>query len=153
MVTMPPEVVRMRASSTVFVKASSLVNRDLGAMSDGRPGRSAEYLAAAVSEAQSLLLNARRGRSSLRRWGFRCGKERRGRSVLHRERERERSQWGLTIEATACQLSGRQSNGCKSRLEKESEMGVVEAGRRTRLISSPALSLCVCLSLVSAACT
>lgn len=29
MVTMPPEVVRMRASSTVFVKASSLVKRDL----------------------------------------------------------------------------------------------------------------------------
>lgn len=28
MVTMPPEVVRMRASSTVFVKASSLVKRD-----------------------------------------------------------------------------------------------------------------------------
>lgn len=32
MVTMPPLVVRMRASSTVLVKASSLVNRDLGAM-------------------------------------------------------------------------------------------------------------------------
>lgn len=29
MVTMPPDVVRMRASSTVFVKASSLVKRDL----------------------------------------------------------------------------------------------------------------------------
>lgn len=29
MVTMPPDVVLMRASSTVFVKASSLVNRDL----------------------------------------------------------------------------------------------------------------------------
>jgi hypothetical protein len=29
-VTMPPEVVRTRASSTVFVKASSRVNRDLG---------------------------------------------------------------------------------------------------------------------------
>ena len=32
MVTMPPEVVRTRASSTVFVKASSLVNRDLTGM-------------------------------------------------------------------------------------------------------------------------
>ena len=32
MVTTPPEVVLMRASSTVFVKASSLVNLDLGAM-------------------------------------------------------------------------------------------------------------------------
>lgn len=32
MVTMPPEVVRMRASSTVFVNASSRVNRDLGGM-------------------------------------------------------------------------------------------------------------------------
>ena len=31
-VTIPPDVVRMRASSTVFVKASSLVNRDLGGM-------------------------------------------------------------------------------------------------------------------------
>jgi hypothetical protein len=30
MVTMPPEVVLMRASSTVFVKASSLVNLDFG---------------------------------------------------------------------------------------------------------------------------
>lgn len=29
MVMMPPELVLMRASSTVFVKASSLVNRDL----------------------------------------------------------------------------------------------------------------------------
>jgi hypothetical protein len=29
MVTMPPDVVLMRASSTVFVKASSLVKRDL----------------------------------------------------------------------------------------------------------------------------
>lgn len=29
MVTIPPDVVRMRASSTVFAKASSLVNRDL----------------------------------------------------------------------------------------------------------------------------
>jgi hypothetical protein len=28
----PPEVVRMRASSTVFAKASSLVNRDLAAI-------------------------------------------------------------------------------------------------------------------------
>ena len=28
MVTIPPEVVRIRASSTVFVKASSLVNLD-----------------------------------------------------------------------------------------------------------------------------
>lgn len=32
MVTMPPDVVRMRASSTVFVKASSRVNRDLAGM-------------------------------------------------------------------------------------------------------------------------
>lgn len=32
MVTMPPDVVRMRASSTVFVKASSRVNRDFGAI-------------------------------------------------------------------------------------------------------------------------
>ncbi len=32
MVTTPPDVVLMRASSTVFVKASSLVNLDLGAM-------------------------------------------------------------------------------------------------------------------------
>lgn len=31
-VTMPPDVVRMRASSTVLVKASSRVNRDLTAM-------------------------------------------------------------------------------------------------------------------------
>lgn len=29
MVTMPPDVVRIRASSTVFVKASRRVNRDL----------------------------------------------------------------------------------------------------------------------------
>lgn len=31
-VTMPPDVVRILASSTVFVKASSLVNLDLGGM-------------------------------------------------------------------------------------------------------------------------
>lgn len=31
-VTIPPEVVRIRASSTVFVKASSRVNRDLAGM-------------------------------------------------------------------------------------------------------------------------
>jgi hypothetical protein len=31
-VTIPPDVVRTRASSTVFVKASSLWNRDLVAM-------------------------------------------------------------------------------------------------------------------------
>lgn len=32
MVTIPPEVVLILASSTVFVKASSLVNRDFGAI-------------------------------------------------------------------------------------------------------------------------
>jgi hypothetical protein len=32
MVTIPPEVVRMRASSTVLVKASNRVNRDLAGM-------------------------------------------------------------------------------------------------------------------------
>lgn len=32
MVTIPPDVVRIRASSTVFVKASSLVNLDFGGM-------------------------------------------------------------------------------------------------------------------------
>jgi len=31
-VTIPPEVVRIRASSTVFVKASNLVNRDFAGM-------------------------------------------------------------------------------------------------------------------------
>jgi len=35
-VTIPPEVVRIRASSTVFVKASSLVNLDLAGMLNGR---------------------------------------------------------------------------------------------------------------------
>lgn len=33
--TIPPEVVRTRASSTVLVKASSLVNRDLAGMMVG----------------------------------------------------------------------------------------------------------------------
>lgn len=36
-VTIPPLVVRIRASSTVFVKASSLVNRDLGAIANVQP--------------------------------------------------------------------------------------------------------------------
>lgn len=36
-VTIPPLVVRIRASSTVFVKASSLVNRDLGAIANMQP--------------------------------------------------------------------------------------------------------------------
>ncbi len=38
MVTMPPDVVRTRASSTVFVKASSLVNLDLAGMATVEPG-------------------------------------------------------------------------------------------------------------------
>ena len=33
-VTTPPDVVRIRASSTVFVKASSRVNRDLAGMTE-----------------------------------------------------------------------------------------------------------------------
>lgn len=37
-VTMPPDVVRILASSTVFVKASSLVNLDLGGMVVARWG-------------------------------------------------------------------------------------------------------------------
>lgn len=40
MVTIPPEVVRIRASSTVFVKASSLVNLDFGAMSAKKAAQS-----------------------------------------------------------------------------------------------------------------
>lgn len=32
MVTIPPDVVRIRASSTVFVKASNLVNLDFAGM-------------------------------------------------------------------------------------------------------------------------
>lgn len=35
MVTMPPDVVLTLASSTVFVKASSLVKRDFGAIVSG----------------------------------------------------------------------------------------------------------------------
>lgn len=48
MVTMPPEVVRILASSTVLVKASSLVKRDLGAIvrlcSRGRAGQQLEIV-------------------------------------------------------------------------------------------------------------
>ena len=33
MVTIPPDAVRMRASSTVFANASSLVNRDFAGIS------------------------------------------------------------------------------------------------------------------------
>lgn len=41
MVTMPPEVVLILASSTVFVKASSLVNLDFGAIAKDSPAGSA----------------------------------------------------------------------------------------------------------------
>ena len=41
MVTMPPEVVRMRASSTVLVKASSRTKRDFaGMLANGSMGKS-----------------------------------------------------------------------------------------------------------------
>jgi len=53
MVTIPPEVVRIRASSTVFVKASSLVNLDFGAMS-AREAVQSSYSQAGSRRGQSL---------------------------------------------------------------------------------------------------
>lgn len=44
MVTIPPDVVRTRASSTVLVKASSLVNRDLAGITAGYRCRVGEFV-------------------------------------------------------------------------------------------------------------
>jgi len=43
-VTIPPEVVLIRASSTVFVKASSLVNLDLDGIFDGAAAQTSASL-------------------------------------------------------------------------------------------------------------
>lgn len=58
---MPPEVVLMRASSTVLVKASSLVNRDLAGIVMAEEEREARKLGCEVENAKLLRASRRKG--------------------------------------------------------------------------------------------
>ena len=55
MVTTPPDVVRTRASSTVLVKASSLVNRDLAGMLAGYRCRVVDVVRESVVRATMMV--------------------------------------------------------------------------------------------------
>jgi hypothetical protein len=61
----PPEVVRMRASSTVLAKASSLVNRDLAGISSRSDDHKVEKIDDVEQQLEELISNnsapARRG--------------------------------------------------------------------------------------------
>lgn len=60
-VTIPPLVVRIRASSTVFVKASSLVNRDLGGMVGGWLGQRPKARTGQVNSSKPMECRAKAG--------------------------------------------------------------------------------------------